>query len=249
MGIDVPVEVVCGGLPGSLHGVSRDLGIGGVAVATASVFSYRSVRRVILHLETGRLELEAEGCWQQEDHAESAVQTGIRFTSLDEPTVSMLWDVVVDRGKDIARFLHGDSDLAHLGVEEAIGLAHASRSRLVRAGRFIYRSDVPRAGDASIFVVLRGEVVLQIRVRNAIEHTIERLGPGRLFGGLAAIEGSAAPESAVASTDVELLEINRTSFEFLLAVKPWLAQRITQAVTRAYLSRTRDLLAKLSEEL
>jgi len=249
IGADFPVEVVCHDLPAPLVGRSRDLGIGGVCVATPSMFSSRSVRRVALRLPDGRMVLEARGLWQKPEHGESTILTGIAFASPSAENVARLWNVVLDGGKELARFLYGDSDLACLSVDEAVGIAHASRWRNVPTGRYIYRGDAKQSGIASIFVVHTGTVTLQLRVRSAIDHTIDRLGPGRLFGGLPLIAEGLPAESALAATDVRLLEIHEAAFRYLCAAKPWLAQRLAQAVTQTYARRAGALLARVSNAL
>jgi hypothetical protein len=249
IGADFAVEVVCHDLPAPLVGRTRDLGIGGVCLATPSVFSCRSVRRVVLRLPDGRMVLDARGLWQKPEHGESAILTGLAFVSPSEEAVGRLWNVVLDGGKELARFLYGDSDLAKLSVDEAVGLAHASRWRNVPTGRYIYRGDAKQSGTASIFVVHTGAVALQLRVRGAIDHTIERLGPGRLFGGLPLIAEGLPSESALAATDVRLLEIHEGAFRYLCAAKPWLAQRLAEAVTQTYARRAGALLARLGNAL
>ncbi|RIL04906.1 MAG: hypothetical protein DCC71_12365 [Proteobacteria bacterium] len=249
VGADLAAEIHSGDFAQPLAARTRDVGVGGVCVATVSPFSYRSVRRVTLELPGGRVALAARGSWQVVEHAENVVLTGIEFTEVDERTLHTLWDVVMDGGKTLARFLHGGSDLAHLGADEAVGIAHASRWKEVPAGRYIYRSDVARSGASSIFLVHDGAVVLQLRVRGAIDRAVARLGPGRLFGGLPLIAEAVPGESAVAQTDVRLLEIHGPAFRFLCSGKPWLAQRLAQAVTAAYARRAGALLAELADKL
>ncbi len=228
---------------------SRDVSVSGVCVETPSPFSYRSLRRVVLHLPTGPRTIEATGRWQREEPADRAFLTGISFDDPPPETVTAVWDLVFEYGKSLAQFLFGKTDLSDFTVEEAIGLAHASRFREVSAGRYIYRPDVSRSGECSVYLVCSGSVVLELRTRGAIDRPIERLGVGRLFGGMEVITDARSPESAIAASDVQLLEIDRRSYRFLSAAKPWLAQRLAQAVTRAYLLRTRELLLKLGDEL
>jgi hypothetical protein len=249
VGADFPVDIVSADLAGPLAACSRDLGIGGACLATSSPFSYRALRRVVLHLPGGRLELEAEGRWQREEVSEKAILTGVEFQKPPEAAVSRLWDVVLDGGKALARFLYGDSDLSHFTVDEAVGLAHASRWRNVRAGQSIYRGDVERSGASSIFVVHTGTVQLQVRAHGSIDHTFATLGPGHLFGGLPLVAGGLPAEAAVARNDARLLEIHEGSFRYLCAAKPWLAQRLAQAVTLTYARRAGALLARVSHAL
>lgn len=249
VGADLAAEIHSGDFSQPLQARTRDIGVGGACLATASPFSYKSVRRVTLDLPGGRLALAARGSWQAVEHAENVVLTGVEFTDPGEPAVHQLWDLVMDGGKMLARFLHGGSDLAQLAADEAVGIAHASRWKEVPAGRYVYRGDAVRSGASSIFLVYSGTVVLQLRVRGAVDRAIARLGPGRLFGGLALVAEPMPGESAVAQTDVRLLEIHEQSFRFLCSGKPWLAQRLAQAVTMAYARRAGALLAELADKL
>lgn len=248
VGADHRAEIVTD-LPGGLVGQTRDLGLGGACIATPSGFSYRSIRRVKLHLPGGVVTLDAEGRWQREEPSEKVMLTGVAFVDPPDEVVTRLWDLVLDSGKALARFLYGDTDLSHFSVDEAVGLAHASRWRSVAVGQYVYRGDVARSGASSIFVVYRGEVALQLRVRGAYDHVLARLGPGRLFGGLPLVAEGLPTESAQAATDVRLLEISESSFRYLCAAKPWLAQRLAQAVTQTYAQRAGALLARVGDAL
>lgn len=248
VGVDLSAEITSGDFAQGLPARTRDIGIGGACLATVSQFSYGGVRRVTLHLPEGSLSVAARGLWQRTEHAENVVLTGVEFIDPDPVLIDRLWDLVMDTGKALARFLHGtDSDLRHFTPDEAVGISHASRWREVPAGRYVYRNDVPRSGESSIFLVHSGTVILQLRMRGAVDRPIARLGPGRLFGGLALLVEPVLGESALAHSDARLLEINQTSFRFLCATKPWLAQRLAQAVTVAYARRVGQLLNEISE--
>ena len=248
VGIDLAAEVTSGDFAQALPARTRDIGIGGACLATISPFSFRAVRRVALQLPEGTLSVAARGSWQRTEHAENVVLTGVEFIDPDDRLIDRLWDLVMDAGKSLARFLHGtESDLKHLSPDEAVGISHSSRWREVPAGRYVYRGDVARSGESSIFLVYSGTVILQLRMRGAIDRPIARLGPGRLFGGLSLLTEPVAGESALAHSDVRLLEINGTSFRYLCATKPWLAQRLAQAVTVAYARRAGALLAELAD--
>lgn len=249
VGADYEASVFSRDFRGGLAARTRDLGIGGVCIATASPFSFQSVHRVVLVLPNGKISLEAKGLWQRVEHAGQVILTGIEFLEPDPGVIDQLWDLVMDGGKLLARFLHGDSDLAHLSPDEAVGVAHASRWRDVPAGRYVYRSDVQRSGEASIFIVLSGHVILQLRLRGVSDRTLARLGPGRMFGGLSIVAEGLPGESALAHDDVRLLEIHEGAFRYLCAARPWLAQRIAHSVTLAYARRAGILLTELSEQL
>lgn len=249
VGFDVPVWVHSSELPGPLSARSRDLGIGGVCVATATRFALRSVRRVVIQLADGMLELEAEARWQQEAPGEGALLTGIAFLDPGPEALDRLWNAVIERGRDVARFLCSRSDLADFGIEEAMGMAQVTRLRDVPTGGWIYHQGKSVPGEDSIFLVASGSVVLQCRVRDAREVPVDRLEAGRLFGGLPLLAGTPPAESAVAATNACLLEIDGAAFHYLERARPWLAERIAHAVVRIHASRLHGMLLRAAHRL
>lgn len=94
------------------------------------------------------------------------ILTGVAFLDLDTGTQDILWDHVLEAGKQLARFLLRHSDIRDIGIDGALGLAHASRLALYGAGELIYREGAVQESPSSIFVVQEGEVVLRVRVRS-----------------------------------------------------------------------------------
>jgi CRP-like cAMP-binding protein len=249
VGCDFPVDVYARDFQGALAARTRDLGIGGMCIATASPFSYKSIQRVVLKLPERFLDLEAEGRWQRHTPGDDLLLTGVSFVRLPDELLETLWDHVLDGAKHLARFLHARSDLSELDIEEAMGLAQVTRYREVGRGHTIFREDVSEPGEDSIFLVARGSVTLQARVRGARNVVVDRLGPGRLFGGMPLLGDLPPSVTAVADGDCRLMEIDRSAFEYLCAAKPWLAQRLSQAVSRAQARRAREIVARARESL
>ncbi len=241
VGVDFPIQIFSGDFSDPLPASARDLSVGGVCLATTSMFSFKSISRVRLDLADGAMELNAEGRWQSESSSDDSILTGLNFMDLDKDDVSQLWDVVNDASKELGLFLFDRSDLSDLPADDATNLADCSRYRLVSAGRQIYRQDESRSGD-SIFLVLRGEVRLTVQLGNRQEVTLEQLGSGSLFGGLPAVADLPNQESAVADSQATLLEISRWSFAHLRVAKPLLAQRLAQIIMRSQLRRSRKLV-------
>jgi CRP-like cAMP-binding protein len=249
VGTDFPVDVHASGSAGVLPARARDLGIGGMCLATASPFQFKSIHRVTLSLPQRRLEVQAEGRWQRSTPGDQVILTGVSFVSPPDDLVEVLWDHVLDGAKELARFLHARSDLAELDIEEAMGLAQVTRFREVARGQTIHREEVMEVGEDSIFLVAQGEVVLEARVRGARNVAFDRLSPGRLFGGSALLLQLPPSETAIAATDCRLLEIDRSAFEYLCSAKPWLAQRLSLAVASAQARRARSVLLRTRDDL
>jgi hypothetical protein len=193
--------------------------------------------------------LEADGCWQCEEPSEDVVLTGVRFRAPSPAQREQLWNYVLGTGMQLARFLVERCDLHELGTEDALGIAQSTRHRKVRAGRAIYRQGSREPSEDALFVLVRGEVQLQLRVRNAIERPLCRLRIGDLFGGLTLLSDGPHAETALAATDCELLEIDRASFRYLRTTRPWLGQRLGNALLRVSAARLQTLLAEASQHL
>ena len=77
-----------------------------------------------------------------------------------------------------------------------------------------------------------------MRIRDAIDVPFVRLGPGDLFGGLPLLGEIGHPETAVASEDLELIEIDAHAFRYLRTSRPWLAHRLAAAMVRIHVERS-----------
>lgn len=242
VGVDLGARVFSRDFEGGLDARARDLSVGGVCVASESPFAFKSVERLVLDLPSGPMELPAQGRWQSESVCERVVLTGLAFDSRSAADVSRLWDAVQGSCKELGLFLYDRTELSDLSADDAVSVAQISRFRIVGIGRFIYRQDVCRAGDDSIFIVHRGRVSLGHGFTSGREATLERLGPGCLFGGLPIVAETPNLETAVADEDCTLLEISRAAYGYMRVARPLLAQRLAQLVARSHTQRMRRLL-------
>lgn len=249
VGTDLPLELFAGDFSGALLGRTRDLSIGGACIATQSPFSFKSLRRIVLHLPTQNLTLDVEGCWQREDPAENLVLTGIAFENPTHEQLDVVWNQVLDAGKKLARFLYERTALRELGLEEAMGLAQVTRLRAVQLGDMIYRQGTRDSATDSIFLIAEGSVTLQIRIRDAIEQTLCQLGPGEMFGGLPLLADLPHAESAVANSNLRLLEVDAAAYRHLRTMKPWLGHRLGVSVLRTHAVRMSQILGLASRTL
>ncbi|MBY0399574.1 cyclic nucleotide-binding domain-containing protein [Myxococcota bacterium] len=249
VGVDIPVEIFSGEFGGALLGRTRDLSIGGACIATPSPFSFKSLRRIVLRLPTQTLALDAEGCWQRDEPLENLVLTGIAFDRPAPEQLDLVWNLVLDAGKKLARFLYERTALRELGLEEAMGLAQVTRLRTMSPGDTIYRQGTRAGSNDSIFLVAEGTVTLQVRIRDAIEQTLCQLGPGELFGGLPLLADLAHTDSAIANTPLRLLEIDAAAYRHLRSMKPWLGHRLGVALLRVHAQRMSQILGLASRTL
>jgi len=249
VGTDLPVQIHLSELPAPLPARARDIGVGGVCVATPTMFSLKSVRRVVIGMPSGPVTLDAEGRWQYDANADDLVLSGLAFSHTPPEIVDVLSGFVLENGRALARFLYAESDLRDFGLEEVLGLAQITRFRDVAAGRCLYREGTSREGEDSVFVVARGAVTVLARARGAREVPLAQLGPGQLLGGLPLVADTPHPETASADVDTRLLEVDREAFRYLERSRPWLAQRLAGAVVRTYARRLHDMLGRIRDKL
>ena len=85
--------------------------------------------------------------------------------------------------------------------------------------------------------------------RDAIERPLCQLGVGDLFGGLPLLADLRHCESAVADTNVRLLEVDASAFRHLRSMKPWLGHRLGVALLRVHAQRMSKVLELASDQL
>ncbi len=250
VGTDLAVEIYARGFSGALPGRTRDLSVGGACVATASPFDVKSVEHIVVTTERGEcLRIRAEGCWQREEPSHELMLSGLSFCEPDGLQLDLIWDIVLDSGKYLARFLCEKTELHELGLEDAMSLSQMTRYKDVPCGHTLYRQGEDSDGCDSIFLVIEGAVSLTVRARGSRDVDIARLESGEFFGGLPILAGIPHADSAVAATDVRLLEIDSHAFQYIRTAKPWLGYRLGSAMLRlsaqrmgAIVERVRDLL-------
>ena len=255
--ISAPARVYTSEFSGALPGIVRDLSVQGACIATPSPFAFKSLDRIELDLVNGPLCLRAKGRWQRDEEADDVVLTGISFEECDDHARDQLWKAVMQGGHDIARFVLENCNLPELTLEDSLGLAQVTRHRQVSMGRTIFSqtgdtSEQATDTDAdqdSFFLLLRGEVSLTLRIRDARNRETARLARGDAFGGLPLVAAMPHAESAIAASDCELLEIDAGSFRYLRTARPWLGQRLGQAILRTNAQRLTRLLQELAKGL
>lgn len=100
--------------------------------------------------------------------------------------------------------------LRHLPAQAIEDLLPTVRTRRLAAGKVLFRAGDP--GDA-LFIVARGRVQIKAEAGSSIAE----LGEGEAFGEMALLSSGARTATAVPLVDVELLEIDRSDFDQMLA--------------------------------
>jgi len=250
VGTDLAVQIHASGFSGSLPARTRDLSVGGACVATASPFDVKSVESIVVTTATGdSIRIRCQGCWQREEPSHELMLSGLSFNEPDDVQLDFIWDIVLDSGKYLARFLCENTELHELGLEDAMSLSQMSRFKDVPSGHTLYRQGEDGPGTDSIYLVMEGSVVLTVRARGSREVDVVRLESGDFFGGLPVLAGVPNAESAAAATDVRLLEIDRHSFQYIRTARPWLGYRLGSAMLRLSAQRMSHILLRVGDRL
>jgi hypothetical protein len=241
---DLPAQLYSRDFSGALQARTRDLSVSGACVAISSIISVGSLERIVLHLPDRSLMLSVQGRWQRDSPSEGSVLAGLSFERMESLAAGLLWQLVQQAGSELAQFLCKSAALQGLGPDDGIAIAQTSRFRRVAAGGILYQPTGP--GESSIFIVREGQAGLYLRLAGSEELTLARPGPGELFGGFPAIAGAPNLETAMARSDLRLLEVSEGSFAYLRLARPILAQRLTQLIAGCYaqrVSRAFELIA------
>jgi len=250
VGADFSVELRSHALSAALPGRTRDLSVSGACVATATPFDLKSIDQLAIMLPEGEtLLLRCSGSWQREEPAAELMLSGFTFDHPDEQQLDRLWDIVLDSGKYLGRFLCEKTELHELGLEDAMSLSQMTRYKDVPCGHTLYRQDTDEPGCDSIFLVIEGTVNLQVRVRGSREVDFARLESGQFFGGLPILAGVPHAESAVTTRDTRLLEIDRHAFQYIRTARPWLGYRLGAAMLRISTQRMSQIIARVRDHL
>jgi CRP-like cAMP-binding protein len=122
-------------------------------------------------------------------------------------------------------------------------LAEIAEQRSVGQGTFAFKAGDP--SDALSFVA-RGSLQLVPRDGGAV---LAEVAPGDSVGGMSLLVEGEHLLSAVAATDVELLQISREAFEGMKQTHPRTALKLTLALAQDLAERLREAKAPLREFL
>jgi uncharacterized membrane protein len=138
-----------------------------------------------------------------------------------------------------ARMLATVELFEHLNDAERTELAAAIDVRRLQGGDTLFRVGEP---GESLYVVQSGEVELFIRDTAGQRIPLAIVGGGEVFGELALLDRSPRTATAIALTDAELLELDRTDLLLLFRTSPESALRLLAAMGR--MTRKADELLK-----
>lgn len=238
----LPVQVSLRGLPGPLTGRAVDIGPSGICVATPSRLPIRDVASIAFSLDGGRIEVAAEGRWQRLDNTGRGFVAGLMFRDVEAGLARRLRRFVYESALETASFMLDASALAGLALDDAVDAALLTRSASYPVGQRIYGQGGLRTRGDSLFIVEKGTVVLEVRAPGTGPVVVSRIGEGGVFAGLPLLAETPHAETAIAETEVDLIEIEPFSFATLDQMRPRVGRRMIRAALqqRAAMSRTLD---------
>ncbi len=228
----IPIHIHLTHRADTLVARSRDVGIGGVCVATGEEFPILEVQSVSIEFPGRTLSSMARGCWQRRVEDEDAVLSGIQFLDCPLAVRGALAEVVQKRAHEIACFLEESESLSGLDLDDRLELAKFSRLRQVPSNGFVYRASDREI--ESLFIVYRGSVTIRSNISSVADRVLPQ---GHGFGGRSLIADLPSVETCIAREDTQLLEIDVYAFRFLEFARPVLARRVMRAILQWALPR------------
>lgn len=113
-----------------------------------------------------------------------------------------------------------------------------------KAGEIVFCEFEP--GDA-FYLIQTGKIKI-VKVLGGVEKTLDILQPGEFFGEMAILEEAPRSASALALTDVKLLEFNKANFDVLLQGNPQIVLSLLKIFSkRIYDQKRRFMILKLED--
>lgn len=138
------------------------------------------------------------------------------------------------------RLLRAVPLFAGLPLESMVQLALASR-----LAPFMANETIIRQGDegSELFIVQRGEVAVSVRGSSGQDAELQKLGPGAFFGEMSLLAGDRRAATVRATTDCELLVIDKPALAAVFESAPELVEVVSNIVA----SRIAETSARLAE--
>lgn len=241
------VDLECAGQPGPLRGILRDVGVGGLCVETRSPFILADIMRAGIAIPNGPdVWAAVEGIWQRDSVAKTGVLTGLRFRDLDKEAERSITSFVERTALETSRFLQACNHLDDLPLSDALDIVFHTRMVEFSQGSVVYSEGTVGTRGDSLFIVAEGSVLLESRRGNGTRIPIERIGVGGLFAGIPFLTGLPHMESAIAASNVTLLEIDPYSFGYMMREKPGVAHMLLRSLLRLRAAQLDSVIGRLA---
>lgn len=235
----IPVELMLRSSPAPLPAQAVDVGTSGICVSTASRFPLCELSSVSFAIGGERAKIPAEARWQRFDNSGRGLVAGLMFLDVETRLAAALRSHVYEAALKIASFLLEKTELSGLHVDDAIDAALLTRAADYSVGRRIYQQGELRSRGDSVFIVEKGSVVLEAQAPGTGRLVLDTIGQGGIFAGLPLLAEAPHTESAIAATEVSLVEIDPYNFASLEITRPRVARGLTRAILRRRALTTR----------
>jgi CRP/FNR family transcriptional regulator, cyclic AMP receptor protein len=148
--------------------------------------------------------------------------------------------------KDAARLLVTETALGQLGAEDALRLVRHMKPKRIKAGSILAKEGDKEQNDF-LMLILSGDVRVESHSGSPEEAVITVLGAGSLIGEMSMINNSPRSATCIATTDLAVAVMRRTTIKKILAEQPDLAARFMLAVSSRLALRLRDTTLKLKK--
>lgn len=244
----LPAQVKLGG-GGWISCHLRDVGTGGACLQTDSPLGVSDLRWLQIELPQRSLKMAIVGRWQREAGPEQAIITGVEFDSPEREQQEQLETFVHERLLGLVRFIQRCPDLSDFSLDEAMDVALVSRLRAAKAGRYLLRGGPEGTADDSVYLVSEGSITLEAEVHK-LRFPVGTIERGGVFGGISLLAPGVKPHlAAVAGRELMMLEVDRSSYEYLQRAKPVIAARLANVIVSRHVAQLSDCIERVVARL
>ena len=148
---------------------------------------------------------------------------------------------------DAARLLVTDSALGSLAFADARRIVSYMKPKRIKVGATLIREG-EKAQNDFLMLILAGDVRVESHSpSNTDEVVLTVMGAGHLIGELGMINDSARSATCVATTDLAVAVLSRTSVKKMLSENPALAAKLFLAISSRVAERLRETTSKLKK--
>lgn len=149
--------------------------------------------------------------------------------------------------KDAARLLVTDSALGQLSFADAKKVVHYMKPKRIKAGGALIREGEKTHNDF-LMLILSGDVRVESQSAGTLEEVVVTvIGAGSLIGEMGLINNTARSATCIASTELAVAVLTRSSMKKMMSEDAELAARFLLAISSRLAERLRDTTTKLKK--
>ncbi len=148
--------------------------------------------------------------------------------------------------KDAARLLSTETALGQLGLEDALRIVRYMKPKRIKVGSILVKEGEKVHNDF-MMLILSGDVRVESQSGSPDEIVITVLGAGSLIGEMGMINNSPRSATCIATTDLAVAILKRSTLKKILAEESDLAARFMLAISSHLALRLRDTTIKLKK--